>query len=263
MFRPDTTRPIPAEKISDETFPMRIHAVIALASSHFALLSAMFFVVGVASSLAFLICYLWVFDWRLFWMIEYQDLIKIGMIFIGIFFGYISISYIVVSLFTMPVSKIMEKIKIIVFLFLVLSALFYFMYDFDGNRERRLEEFFSANYLDKLSGAGYIIITSAIILLSFKIIRERSESNFRIVNYFIMVIVLFIMLSGVIGARFAHIVRDTAGFRSTIVLDDNSFTDAGIIMNTTHHLFLHLSDGSILVVPGDRLRETRSPQPSK
>lgn len=54
--------------------------LLAFATEHFLVLSAVLLVAAVAAGTFFLAGYLSVFDWRLIWVIEYADILKVGLV---------------------------------------------------------------------------------------------------------------------------------------------------------------------------------------
>jgi hypothetical protein len=51
---------------------------------HFAAISAIVVLLGVFNATVFLFAFLRVFDWRLIWMVEYADILKIGLVAVGV-----------------------------------------------------------------------------------------------------------------------------------------------------------------------------------
>jgi hypothetical protein len=58
--------------------------IIEFASKHFILVSALTIVGGVLCATIFLYGYLLIFDWRLIWIIEYTDVLKVGLVAVAI-----------------------------------------------------------------------------------------------------------------------------------------------------------------------------------
>jgi hypothetical protein len=54
--------------------------LLSFCNTHFLILSALFVAFGLLGTMLFVIAFLAVFDGRLFWLIEYPDLLKIGII---------------------------------------------------------------------------------------------------------------------------------------------------------------------------------------
>jgi hypothetical protein len=66
----------------------RLEKVFDFATKHFAVLSVGIGVFGAAMAIIFIAAYLRVFDWRLIWIIEYSDVLKIGLIVVALLSGF-------------------------------------------------------------------------------------------------------------------------------------------------------------------------------
>jgi hypothetical protein len=66
----------------------RLGKAFDFATKHFAILSLGIGVLGAAMAVIFIAAYLRVFDWRLIWIIEYSDVLKIGLIIIALLSGF-------------------------------------------------------------------------------------------------------------------------------------------------------------------------------
>jgi hypothetical protein len=58
------------------------------ATKHFAVLSVAITVFGATMAIIFIAAYLRVFDWRIIWVIEYADVLKVGLIVVAVFSGF-------------------------------------------------------------------------------------------------------------------------------------------------------------------------------
>ena len=63
----------------------RLNGAMDFITKHFAVLSVALAVFGATTSIIFIAAYLRVFDWRLIWIIEYADVLKIGLIAVALF----------------------------------------------------------------------------------------------------------------------------------------------------------------------------------
>src|ERR1700736_2591178 len=66
----------------------RIQEVIEFASKNFALLSVSIAIFSAVMAIIFIAAYLRVFDLRLIWIIEYPDILKIGLTVVALFSGF-------------------------------------------------------------------------------------------------------------------------------------------------------------------------------
>jgi hypothetical protein len=58
------------------------------ATKHFAVLSVAITVFGATMAIIFIAAYLRVFDWRIIWVIEYADVLKVGLIVVAVSSGH-------------------------------------------------------------------------------------------------------------------------------------------------------------------------------
>jgi hypothetical protein len=65
----------------------RLVMAAQFAKEYFVILSATAVVVGVTLAMAFLYGYLRIFDWRLLWVIQYQDVLTFGLVALGLVVG--------------------------------------------------------------------------------------------------------------------------------------------------------------------------------
>ena len=67
---------------------VRVASAFEYLTKHFAVLSVMATVVGATLAVIFIAAYLRVFDWRLIWIIEYPDILKVALVTIAVFSGF-------------------------------------------------------------------------------------------------------------------------------------------------------------------------------
>jgi hypothetical protein len=86
---------VPKESQSAKREKLTASTLFGFAGQHFALVSAIALLAGFLGATAFLFGYLSVFDWRLIWLIEYADILKVGLVAtavisgIAVFIGFI------------------------------------------------------------------------------------------------------------------------------------------------------------------------------
>ena len=66
----------------------RLNGAMDFITKHFAILSVATVVFGATAAIIFIAAYLRVFDWRIIWIIEYGDILKIGLITVALFSGF-------------------------------------------------------------------------------------------------------------------------------------------------------------------------------
>src|SRR5262249_48029730 len=66
---------------------MEIPPFFGTIAVNFASFSAIALVISALCSTAFIYGYLWMFDWQLIWLIEYTDILKIGLVMFAIMSG--------------------------------------------------------------------------------------------------------------------------------------------------------------------------------
>lgn len=231
------------------TAESRAVAYLKFANEHMALFTVMIAGLGLVSSLLFITGYLMVFDWRLIWVIEYQDLIKIGLIAVVFVFSLlISVNaYLAVGYDAAFGNGTRRKIAIIV----VASM---FILTFGGK--------FYGDWNSKSPQWIYHVIqllTAALFFaLAVRVASIANRSAIMTVENILSDALIMAFFVGLLGFNFGHYTRYSKGFRDTVVLDDAILTNTGVIMYTSHDLILSTSDSTILIVPASRLKEIRS-----
>jgi hypothetical protein len=57
-------------------------------TKHFAVLSVAVAIIGATLAIIFIAAYLRIFDWRIIWIIEYSDVLKIGLLVVAVLSGF-------------------------------------------------------------------------------------------------------------------------------------------------------------------------------
>ncbi len=214
------------------------------ASSHFLLISTLTIVVGVLCATVFLFAYLSVFDWRLIWVIEYTDILKVGLVAIAVLSG-----------FSYWIGSIVE------------AAL--------GTAEgEETEEHAKRRIKGMLIGLGFILVSLVVFLmLSY----WRGESGYWLIILVHFTLALFlsfvfftvarlrnlsaatpskwagdffytVLLVYFVGATIGNWTREGRGFNRDVFTLHGEFREVGLIMITSRYVLL-LRDGHSLVLP--------------
>lgn len=84
-----------------------ISELLDLATRNFALLSAGVILLGGFTASLFLAAYLRVFDWRLIWIIEPSDILKVGILSLALLSGFFTLLQIPMNL--LPIGRSMSQ----------------------------------------------------------------------------------------------------------------------------------------------------------
>ncbi|WP_395449059.1 hypothetical protein ACHMW7_03890 [Aminobacter sp. UC22_36] len=232
-----------------KTAESRAVAYFKFANEHMALFTVMIAGMGLVSSLLFITGYLMVFDWRLIWVIEYQDLIKIGLIAIVFVLSllisinaYLAIGY--DAAFGNGTRSKIATIVVASMLILTFGGKFY------GDWTSKSPQWVY-HFIQLLTAVTFFMLA----------VRVASIANRSVIMTFENILsdsVIIAFFIGLLGFNFGHYTRYSKGFRDTVVLDDAVLNNTGVIMYTSHDLILSTSDNTILIVPASRLKEIRS-----
>ena len=221
-------------------------AAVTAASSNFALFSAALIILSVFCATVFLYAYVRVFDWRLIWLVEYTDILKVGLIAIAFFSGfYIFVFVVVHDAFKTVVAKDdpawwMKYIGPIAGAALFASFL-YAEYKTDQPRYALVvSTFLSAAFVFPLMLWGAIL-----------------RNNFRSMEGKYFILVLFPLMGSVatFGSTFGYYARDGGrGSEQDIVLEDKeTLWDARLVMLTSRHAVIY-HDGTTITVRADAIK---------
>lgn len=216
---------------------------------HFAAISAGAFVFGVMISALFTVGYLSVFNPSLIWIINYQDILKIGLIISSIglaslFFFQQSV-YAILDMFFDKYDRKNSKVNFYIFIFVVTVALSISVYVSSSRGEHDM-------VMQRVT-MGIIISLSILLLWSVQTSRKKGRI-YDVANLvgFLGIFALIVTMSGV---YFGYRLKNNVGHRQTIFLDDRVIYGAEVVLFTEKYAVLYQSDKSVAVYPSSRVRE--------
>jgi hypothetical protein len=113
-----TNFPVPEQKASPADVPPAgprptPKEIFEFVSKHLLLVTSLAIVLGVTAATAGIGAYLRVFDWRLVWVIEYADVLKWGLVAIGVMSAFISLGWAMIDVVDDAVKANWRGIKIV------------------------------------------------------------------------------------------------------------------------------------------------------
>jgi hypothetical protein len=230
----------------------RLQAGFDFVTRHFAVLSLAAAVMGAVTALIFIAAYLRVFDWRTIWIIEYSDVLKVGLIAVSLLSGF---SYFIFSAATQAIdlAKQWPRTASVSLLLIIwcISLGFYLYGDL-----RSAEPLYALHIWLHVA----ILAVIALVLVPLSVMRniETADSS-RIA----LVVFLFVLNVSTLGTAFGYYTRDTEGFNHDVFLKSGEeMRDVGVVMLTSHHVVLYAKDSTVIVVSATDVTklERRKPQ---
>lgn len=221
--------------------------VFEVVRNNLGILSALAVVFAVSASTIFLCAYLSIFDWRLIWFIEYSDLLKVGLIVLGIAAG--SLFPFVFFILGAAAQHVVDKkaarslwiTLILAFILLFATAMYV---DWNNEQKRGLD-------ISVFASLAWTLVFIFQLIQSADTFRNAvtSPTPGRLV---FALTVVWILAGGFLawswGSTFGFYVRDSDGFKRDVTLKNEELKQVGVIMITSHHVILY-SDGKTIVVP--------------
>jgi hypothetical protein len=221
-------------------------------SKHFAVLSVAAAVIGAAMAMIFIAAYLRVFDWRIIWIVEYSDVLKIGLIVVALLSGF---SFFIWSSASQAIdfAKQSGRTRIVSVSFgvaiLCLSLGIYLYEDY-----RSPEPHYALHIWVHL--AVLAIIGLVTILLS----AVRNFQQFD-ASRAALVVLLVVTNVSIVGTAFGYYTRDTQGFNHDVFLKNEELRSVGVVMLTSHHVVLYTKDHTVIVVPASDVAKLERHKP--
>jgi hypothetical protein len=216
---------------------------------HFAVLSAALVILGALSATVILYGYLSVFSWRLIWLVEYADILKVGLVTVAVisgFAGYIS-NYVSDIYSWMRVDPKSWRWSVPLMAAIWASSFGFWIY---------LDWHSTNPYYGLHLHLHFAII--AIYLLAFLIMRQVELFPTVIPGMLINDIAVMVLVVGFIGRTFGYYSRDMEAFKHDVALKATVLRDVGLIMVTSHHIVLYAEEAVIVVPSGDVTKITRT-----
>ena len=218
----------------------RLNGEMDFITKHFAVLSVALAVFGATAAIIFIAAYLRVFDWRIIWIIEYADVLKIGLIVVALFSGF---SYFIWTAARNAIDLSTERGRSWIWVhifgaFLWCLSLGTFLYEDYHSPEPHYELHIWLHLA--------ILALTNLWLVPMNVTRDFPDLNAKQVAW-----IAFLIVSNVsaLGTAFGYYTRDTDGFRHDVFLKDKELRDVGLVMLTSHHVVLYTKDKTVVVVP--------------
>ena len=232
---------------------VRVQTAFDFATRHFAVLSIGVGVFGATMAVIFIAAYLRVFDWRIIWIIEYADVLKIGLIVVAVFSSF---AYWIWSSTrdAINIATQREPSWIWVHLFGLLMwclSLGSFLYS----------DYHSPDPHYALHIWLHLAILAMIGLVLLPMNAARDFPNLTAPQIAWLV---FLVVSNVstLGTAFGYFTRDTGGFSHNVFLKNEELRNVGLVMLTSHHVVLYTKDQTVIVVPVTDVVKLERPKPN-
>jgi hypothetical protein len=215
--------------------------------NNFGILSALVVVFAVSASTVFLFAYLSVFDWRLIWFIEYSDLLKVGLIVLGIAAGSLfPFTFLVLGASAGHVidKKSGRNLWVSVLLGFILIFVTAMYVDWNNEQKRALD-------ISIFVSGAWTLGVIFWLARSAEILRAAITSPTpgpAVLGLGLLWIAIGSFTALLWGGTFGFYARDSDGFRQDVTLKNEELKQVGVIMVTSHHVILY-SDRKTIVVP--------------
>jgi hypothetical protein len=224
----------------------RLVVFLKVATENFAVLSATAVVFGVTTAALFTTGYLSVFNPSLIWLVEYSDLLKVGIAaslffvaFLYIYDGYIGSFFALIDDNSTRKRKMIHGFGILLLLTIIFGPNIYFNWN---NSDIIWQDFY--------------IIFSILLLVTLIIkIKRVHTSGFTDISDILSTGGLFAFLMTTCGAVFGYHIRNDTSLRETVFLDDRVIYNAAVVLVTDKFAVLFQDDKSVVVYPSARVRE--------
>jgi hypothetical protein len=223
----------------------RLNDAMEFITKHFAVVSVVVAVFGMATAIIFIAAYMRVFDWRIIWIIEYGDVVKIGLIAIALFSGF---AYYIWSgaRDAIDLATQTERSWIWVYLFgiflwcLSLGSMLYMDH-------HSTEPHYAMHIWLHLA----ILAVIGLWLVPMNVTRDFPDLNAKQVAW-----IIFLVVSNVstLGTAFGYYSRDSEGFGHDVFLKDEELHDVGLVMLTSHHVVLYTKEQTVIIVPAEEVK---------
>lgn len=234
----------------DEGQRSKVFRAVRFTSEHFAVVSGCVFLAGVATASMFTAGYLSVFNSNLIWLVDYKDLIKVGLTIAIFLMGSVWLFHDYVSGFLIALDEdTPKKVRIFHLLAISLVILTYFGFafyeDFSGEKP---------NLGEHISQMTLIALLSLVII---RINRWHKVGYFPSSQNTLGDFAVFLFLLTTCGVVFGYHVKDSSRLKETVFLDDRVLYDTAVVLFTDNYAVFYSDDGAVLVIPASRVHELR------
>jgi hypothetical protein len=222
----------------------RLNVALDFVTKHFAVLSVAMAIFGATAAIIFIAAYLRVFDWRAIWIIEYSDVLKIGLLIIALFSGF---SYYIWSSASSAIELVTERERswILVHLFgftLWCLSLGSFLYlDYHSPQPTYALHIWLHIALLAIISLG---VGATTLVREFPNLKPKQ---------FAWAVFIIVANVSVFGTTFGYYTRDTDGFHYDVSLRDKELSDVGLVMLTSHHVVLYTKDNTVIIIPASEV----------
>jgi hypothetical protein len=224
-------------------------AVFEFLSQHILLVTALAAVTGVATATAGLSAYLRVFDWRLIWVIEYPDVLKWGLVAVGMV---LPLAYFAWAFMRDAIDWVLGSSKygiIIGLVIWVVSLTAWLVFDY-----RSAEPHYALTFFVHMA-VLLLIMTTVNIAQSVKLWPVSLRG---LAGDFVLVIAT----AGVIGTAIGHVFRDSAGFQQHVTTKTTEYRSVGLVMITSRYVIIYDRDHVVTIPVEDVRRIEGQPRPA-
>lgn len=223
--------------ISPQAPGTRARALVEFASEHFVLFSALAILGGVLAATVFTFSYLAVFDIRLIWIVEYGDILKVGLVFAVVIVGCAAwISLLIENFIANVASRSVSAIwtirlcssgAVIIALALLTASVYW-------------------NILPKLA-VLLIFAALQIFMMALLALRYAVRVDTIRVSHWLTDGLLLITFIGTIGIAVGEAFKITPGFKRDVYTAHGDLLDVGLVMMTARYVILVSGDRTVMV----------------
>jgi hypothetical protein len=229
-------------------------AVAGRLTSNFALASATAIGFAVFCSTIFLYAYIRVFDSRLIWLVEYTDVLKVGLIAIAVASGFAFFVWMVVDDAYTWATKDDKGTKWNKWSWpvLIFVSMLAWLYDEYANPTA-----VGPRYVLIVNIHTSVFMLGVVTMRMVQFVHGLQNVTARGLFFVILLITLFV---GSLGSSFGYYTRDGwTGWDQRIVLEGEILPSARLIMVTSRHAVVY-ADRATIVVPADDLKRITTPR---
>jgi hypothetical protein len=223
-------------------------AFLDRASSQPAVISGAVLLFSLFCASVFLFAYVRIFDWRLIWLVDYTDILRIGLVAVAFFSGVAWYLWAVFDDASGFAERKTERSHWRRYLIrgLWVGLIAYWLY----------VEYASGEARYTLVGFGALSILM-ILVVAWRAFKLSKQSPIKIRDA-ILLVFLVIVSVGILGSSFGYYARDAwRSIEQQVDIEGSVLKGARLIMMTARHAVFYV-DGTTLVVPASAVRKIQS-----